>query len=172
MFVLGHLGVGSHLLSRRYRARALWGWTALGCLLPDLLDKPLWLVAAAGLARDPIQLGLATGTRLFAHTLLLVGAVMAAGWLTRHLLLRAVGLGALTHLGLDLAGDLASWSPAWRGWLLWPCFGWRFPAWEAQPATFHLLSLSEQSFYLVGEALGFWLLLRAWLQHRRAGTRG
>ena len=156
MFVLGHVGIGSHLLPRRFRSRALWGWVALGCLLPDLLDKPLWL------------LGLARGTRLFGHTLLFVGALLVAGWLSRRPWLRAIGLGAVTHLALDLAGELFSGHPVWKSWLLWPGFGWGFPAAGSQDLLQHLLSVSAQSFYLGGEVLGLLLLLWDW--SRRGST--
>src|SRR5216683_3336115 len=105
MFPLGHVGIGLRLIPARLRSRMRWGWLALGCVLPDLIDKPLWL-AARGIAGDPLQLGLASGTRLFGHTLLLVAALAIAGRSLRSVTLQALSLGALTHLLLDLAGDL------------------------------------------------------------------
>jgi hypothetical protein len=169
MFVLGHVGLGLYLLPSRFRSRALWRWAAMGCLLPDLLDKPLWLAARSGWVEDPLDLGLAAGTRLFGHTLLLVGALLVAVGVARAPRLRAVGLGALTHLGLDLAADLVSGNATWRGWLLWPFFGWRFPPGEG---PLPLLSFSGRTLYLIGEVLGLALLLWGWSRRRATSPRG
>jgi hypothetical protein len=170
MFVLGHVGVGSHLLPRRFRSPALWRWTALGCLLPDLVDKSLWLAAQVAMVRDPLPLGLGGGTRLFGHTLLVVGSLLAAGWLAPRPALRAVGLGAATHLALDLAADVVSRNPRWSVWLLWPSSGWGFPPGDEHLLALHHPSLPVQAFYLLGEVLGASLLLLAWWQRRRAAA--
>ena len=45
MFPLAHVGIGTHLVPRSVRDELPWRWLALGCLLPDLIDKPIWLVA-------------------------------------------------------------------------------------------------------------------------------
>jgi hypothetical protein len=174
MFLLGHVGVGSYLLPRRFRSRATWGWTALGCLLPDLLDKPLWLVAHLALVQDPLHLGLAGGSRLLAHTLLFVGVLLLASVTVGRPWLRAVGFGAATHLALDLTADLVSGNPRWSGWLLWPSSGWSFPPGDEHLLALHAPTSSVQAFYLLGETLGAFLLLSAWWKRRRTagGRRG
>src|SRR2546426_11635705 len=45
LFPIGHVGIGTHLVPHAVRNRLPWRWLALGCLLPDLIDKPIWLVA-------------------------------------------------------------------------------------------------------------------------------
>jgi hypothetical protein len=160
MFLLGHIGIGSRLLPRGFRAARLWPWMALGCLLPDLLDKPLWLAAPRLFAGHPDALAILAGTRLFGHTLLLVGLLTLIARALRLERLRAVGLGALTHLLIDLVGDLVSGGPqSWQGWLLWPAFGWRFPVWYIQGLTDHLLAIWERRLYVVGELVGGAILL-------------
>ena len=79
MFVLGHLGIGSRLLFS-LRTRLPAGWLYLGCLLPDLIDKPLFYVPLLVMHQ---QLPLITGTRTFGHTglfllawLLLLAAIL------------------------------------------------------------------------------------------------
>jgi hypothetical protein len=160
MFVLGHIGIGSRLLPRGLRAPRLWPWMALGCLLPDLLDKPLWLAAPSLFAGHPNALAALVGTRLFGHTLILVVLVILVARVLRLERLRAVGWGALTHLLIDLGGDLVSGTPpGWQGWLLWPAFGWRFPAWYGQSLADHLVAISEHRVYVVGELVGAAILL-------------
>ena len=158
MYPLGHLGIGSHLVPRRLRTH--WRWLALGCLLPDLLDKPwfLWME----------ELHTPSGSRLFGHTLLFCALLGLAAFLFRSPALRALGLGVLTHLALDLAGELAAgMRPIWKGWLLWPLFGWRFPV-EANALA---PPIPERALYLAGEALGLALLLRDLVFWRRAQKR-
>ena len=41
MFVLGHVGIGTRVLGG-LRQRLPARWLILGCLLPDLIDKPLF----------------------------------------------------------------------------------------------------------------------------------
>ena len=45
MYILGHVGIGVHLIPERLRKPVRW--LALGCVLPDLLDKPWWLLMKA-----------------------------------------------------------------------------------------------------------------------------
>jgi hypothetical protein len=165
MFPLGHIGIGQQLIPARLRGRLSFRWLALGCVLPDLIDKPLWLVHDAKLFAG--HLSFLHGTRMMGHALLLVAALALAARLFRSRGLGAVALGALTHAAIDLAGDLAS-TPrtSWKAWLLWPFFGFRF-----QPAgngtTLHQL-LHEETIYLVGEVLGGALLIRQLVRRRRA----
>jgi hypothetical protein len=158
MYPLGHVGIGVHLIPERLRSGLRFRWLALGCVLPDLLDKPVWL-AASLLHAGPL------GTRLAGHTLLLCLGLLLAARLRDSRALRAVALGALTHLALDVAGELlAGMPPFWMGWLLWPAFGWRFPIESyALPAP-----RSETAIYLAAEAVGALLLLLRWRRLRQS----
>jgi len=167
MFLLGHIGIGSRLLPGGLRAPRLWRWMALGCLLPDLLDKPLWLAAPKLFAGHPGPIAMLAGTRLFGHTLLLVGLATVVARVLRGPRLRAVSLGALTHLLLDLVGDLVSGPPAnWPGWLLWPAFGWRFPTGDGRDLAYHLRTVAEHRVYIVGELVGGAILLIDFIRGR------
>jgi hypothetical protein len=165
MFPLGHLGIGQQLIPARLRSRLSLRWLALGCLLPDLIDKPLWLAQSAGLFAR--HLSFLRGTRMVGHTLLLVVALALAARLFRSRGLGAVALGALTHAAIDLAGDLAA-APrtGWPIWLLWPCFGFRFEPAGSGTVLHHLLN--EDAIYLAGEVLGGALLLAEYVRRRRA----
>ncbi|GAC1342483.1 MAG: metal-dependent hydrolase [Myxococcales bacterium] len=173
MFVLGHIGIGSRLLPRGLRAPRLWRWMALGCLLPDLIDKPIWLAAPALLAAHPDARAVLSGTRLFGHTLLLVGFLTLGACALRARRAGAVALGALTHLFIDLAGDLLSGPPAtWQDWLLWPAFGWRFPTGDGRGIAHHFLAISEHRVYLVGEVVGAAILLVDYFRWRLGRDSG
>jgi hypothetical protein len=164
MFPLGHIGIGQQLIPARLRGRLSFRWLALGCVLPDLIDKPLWLAHEKLFAG---HLSFLRGTRMVGHTLLLVVLLALAARLFRSRGLGAVALGALTHAAIDLAGDLAS-APRteWKVWLLWPLFGFRFqPAGNATVLD-HLLH--EETIYLVGEVLGGALLIGQLVRRRRA----
>lgn len=161
MYPLGHLGLGVHLVPERLRKGLRFRWLALGCLLPDLIDKPYWLAMEA-IRWQP------RGSRLVGHTLLFCGALALAARLLRSPVLRAVSLGALTHVALDVAGELAAgMQPIWTGWLFWPLFGWRFPIESnALPPA-----VPEVPIYLVAEAAGFLLLIVDFVRWRRARAR-
>jgi hypothetical protein len=173
MFLLGHIGIGSHLLPGGLRAPRLWRWMALGCLLPDLLDKPLWLVAPKLFAGHQSPVAMLAGTRLFGHTLLLVGLMIGLARVLRLPRLWAVSLGASTHLLLDLLGDLISGPPAnWQGWLLWPAFGWRFPTGDGRDLAYHLRAVAEHRVYIVGEIVGGAILLVDFVRWRLGRDTG
>jgi hypothetical protein len=108
------------------------GWLAFGCLLPDLIDKPVFVAARVARRKLPdsfdVWLDVLHGSRLLGHSLFFFAAVVAAALLTRAGWLRAVAWGVATHLVLDIVPDVISGArlqpPTW---LLWPFFGWGFP---------------------------------------------
>lgn len=156
MYPLGHVGIGVHLVPRRLRVH--WRWLALGCLLPDLLDKP-WYLLVHELQAAP------SGSRLFGHSLAFCGLLALAATVLGSPALRAVGLGALTHAVLDVAGEfLSGTEPIWRGWLLWPLFGWRFPI-ETNAIS---PPVPERAIYFASEAVGLLLLLLDFIRWRRS----
>ena len=163
MFALGHLGIGKKLAARPYRRfspaekRAFF----LGALLPDLIDKPLfyipfWLTRHRGGAA-----GILSGTHLFAHTAVFLLALAVAARLTRSPSLRAVAIGVATHFILDIVGMSMG-----LGTLLWPLFGWRFPAYPFRNLGQHLGTILNPV-TLAGELLGAAILLWDYRNARR-----
>src|SRR5439155_565130 len=74
LFPLGHVGIGTHLVPHAVRKRLPWRWLALGCLLPDVIDKPIWLVAQwLGAASEHFDTA-----RVIRHTALLAPSAVFA----------------------------------------------------------------------------------------------
>jgi hypothetical protein len=160
VFALGHLGLGKKIATRPYRlfSRLEKGAFFLGALLPDLIDKPLfyipfWLTDRRSAA------GILSGTHLFAHTGVFLLALVVAARITRSGTLRAVAIGVATHFVLDVVGL----SMGVRT-LLWPLFGWHFPAYPFRNLGQHLGTILNPV-TLVGELAGAAIL---WWDHRKA----
>jgi hypothetical protein len=107
MFVFGHLGIGSGLVSLVKRELPISG-VLVGTLLPDLIDKPIFY----GLVRRrivPLELqSMLPGTRTLGHTLVAVLVVATLALLsadTRRSWLVAIALGMVSHLLLDVLAD-------------------------------------------------------------------
>ena len=161
MFALGHLGIGKKIAARPYHRFAPVEKRAffLGALLPDLIDKPLfyvpfWLTGRRG--------EILSGTHLFAHTGLFLLALIVAAWLTRSGALRAVAIGVATHFVLDCVGLSMG-----LGTLLWPLFGWHFPAFPFSNVGQHLATVLNP-ITLAGELVGGAILLWDYRKARRA----
>ncbi len=153
-------------LRRRLPAR----WLIAGCLLPDLIDKPLYygLRWAEG-HRD----ALISGSRSIGHSGLLLIAVGVVAAMLRRPAAWALFAGMATHLVLDIAGELVSGAdPDTSIWLavLFPALGWKFP--QAHYETFleHLRLSLESAYVIAGEIVGAAILLRAWLRRRSASN--
>lgn len=167
MFVLGHVGIGTRLLAglrRRLPAR----WLILGCLVPDLIDKPLFygLLWAEGHAD-----GLIRGSRSVGHSGLFLLAALAMAAVSRSPAAWAVAAGMITHLALDIGGEVAIGSaPDSSIWLaiFYPAFDGRFPRANFGSLLEHLKLSAENVYVLLGEAAGGAILLRAWWQRRKA----
>src|SRR5205809_7320500 len=111
MFLLGHLGIGlglAWLLSWKSPTRIDYRWVLFGAILPDLIDKPL---------------GFLTGldSRLWAHTFLLLFAILALVFVPSLRGLRLGGFRVATHLLLDLIW----YQPPF---VMYPADGWTFQA--------------------------------------------
>jgi LexA-binding, inner membrane-associated putative hydrolase len=166
VFVLGHLGIGSWLAARRVRAEQI-AWLLFGAVLPDLIDKPLYYALVVATGRRGADLGLVSGTRTFAHTLLF--AVLL--WLVVP---RRIGtplfLGIATHLFLDEMGDVARWffpalgthpPPGTISAILFPLLGPHFPVSPFRTALEHVESL-DSAWVIAGEVIGAALLAWQW----------
>lgn len=161
MFALGHLGLGKKLATRPYRrfSRAEKRAFFLGTLLPDLIDKPLFYLPFWITGR---RSELLSGTHLFAHTGLFLLVLLVAALVTRSLPLRALAIGVTTHFILDFVGlsmDLRT--------LLWPAFGWHFPAYPFRNLGQHLSTVLNPV-TLTGELVGAAIL---WWDYRHAQRR-
>jgi hypothetical protein len=169
---LGHLGIGSRLLGRA-RAR-LPAWPLyLGCLLPDLLDKPLYYALSAATGRHGAALGLISSSRTVGHTGLLLLALAGAALLTRSPQLVALAAGDATHLFLDnlpdlflLGGPLPDSSSLIA--LVFPALGVRFPIASFTSLAEHFELNVTSPYAIAGELVGGAILLRAALRRPRA----
>jgi len=166
MFPLGHVGIGTHVIPPRIREQLRWRWLVVGCLLPDVIDKPLFIAARLLHRPGADRLYLLHGSRLFGHTLFFLAALFVAGAALHSERLRAIGWGVATHLVLDLLPDFVSgYFFTFRHWLLWPLFGWGFP-----PAYGGRLVHGidrELATYIAGELIGAALLVRWYVGSRR-----
>jgi len=167
LFVLGHVGIGSRLLFG-LRQRLPAPWLILGCLLPDLIDKPLFyaLLWIRGSAHPLIS-----GSRSIGHSGLLLLALLAVAALTRRREAWALAAGVITHLFLDACGELVTGGPPdssiWIA-ILFPALGWRFPVAHFDSLAEHLRLSAENLYVVAGEIVGGAILLRALRARRRA----
>ena len=174
MFVLGHVGIGPRLLGP-LRARLPAVPLVVGCLLPDLIDKPLFYLNLALTGRGPDQQALLRGSRGLGHTGLFLLALLLAAALARSRLLWAVAAGVATHFALDLGGELLTGadpeSSIWLA-LLFPAFGGRLPRAHFGSILEHLLVSAQSLSVLAGEAVGGAILLWELVQRRRRAAAG
>src|SRR6185436_13539705 len=93
----------------------------LGCLLPDLIDKPLYYGIGPTV--------LLTGTRTFGHTGIFLVVTLLCALVARRPAISALAAGVATHFALDIGGELLTGAEAdssiWLA-IFWPAYG-RFP---------------------------------------------
>jgi hypothetical protein len=169
MFVLGHVGIGPRLLLG-LRRRLPAGWLALGCLLPDLIDKPLFygLLWTEGHAD-----ALIAGSRSIGHSGLFFLLLLGIALLVRRPAAWAVFAGVATHLALDVLGELIMGAEAETSiWLaiLFPALGWQFPRAYFSSMLEHLRISAASAYVVAGELLGGALLIRGWLSRGRQSS--
>jgi LexA-binding, inner membrane-associated putative hydrolase len=159
LFVLGHVGIGTRLLFG-LRRRMPPRWLIAGCLLPDLIDKPLFYVLlwTRGTV-DP----LITGSRSIGHSGLFLLALIVLALISRRAEARALAAGVVTHLVLDIGGELLTGarpdSSIWIA-ILFPAYGWRFPVAHFDTLLEHLRLSAESLYVITGEIVGGAILLR------------
>jgi len=167
LFVLGHVGIGTRLIPG-LRHRVPERWLIAGCLLPDLIDKPLYygLLWTRGDA-DP----LIAGSRSIGHSGLFLLALLALALLSRRPAAKALCAGVATHLFLDIGGELVTGTSAdssiWLA-ILFPLLGWRFPKAQFGSLFEHLRMSAENVYVILGEIVGGAILLTAWWKRRKA----
>ena len=159
MFPLGHVGIGTHLIPRRLRERLPW-WLTFGCLLPDVIDKPIWVVAQ-WLGAESQQFDTA---RMFGHT-----AFLLSWWRWRTSALVAMAYGIPTHLVLDVITDKGmggGWG-VWKSWLFWPFEVPRLGILMVASPLHELALELHSTVYIAGEVIGATLLLWDLIRSRR-----
>jgi len=177
MFLFGHLGIGSKIVSP---------WTngvprhalLFGTVLPDLIDKPLYYSIAASVGHDAARQSLISGTRTFGHTAILLAVVVTLSLLRSSRLLAALAIGMGTHLLIDNIGDKVQTSlgfvqgglqPDGLHALLWPLLGWQFPVYPFTSALAHFGSLRDP-WILGGEIVGIYILVRDYRKRRNGSS--
>jgi hypothetical protein len=121
MLPFAHLGIGSELARRASGRELPFAALLAGTILPDVIDKPLFLWSHAS------EIG---GSRSFGHTLLFLLAIVALGRLRRSEATIALAWGVASHLALDLLSkptSAPSWFLGYAHVLAWPLFGLDFP---------------------------------------------
>ena len=142
-------------------------WLVLGCLLPDLIDKPLFygLLWTRGHPDTLIS-----GSRSIAHSGLFALALLALAFALRRPALWAVIAGVATHLVLDIGGELVAGarddSSIWIA-IFFPAFGWRFPRAPFHSLYEHLRVNADNLYVIAGEIIGAAILLRSWRLRRK-----
>ena len=165
MFVFGHLGIGSKLVSpwsSGLPRRAI----LVGTILPDLIDKPLYLILTLATGKRGAELGLISGTRTLGHTAILLLLLAASAIIRRSKVLAALALGMATHLFLDNLSDHflpVGHEPSALIAMTWPISSWSFQAMTPTAAGF---IAGFTPVIVGGEVVG--LALLAWDQWKLA----
>lgn len=165
MFPLGHLGLGlqtARPLRRGLPTRPL----LLGCVLPDLIDKPLYYGLSWSTGKTGAALGLISGTRTFGHTGLLALIVAGTAAARKSKPFAALALGMATHLLLDIVSDALTRGAGFsmRA-FLWPLMGWSFPAYTYTGFGEHIRRVYDP-LMLICETIGGALLALEWRRSR------
>jgi membrane-bound metal-dependent hydrolase YbcI (DUF457 family) len=166
LFPFAHVGIGTHLIPARVRASLPWRWLALGCLLPDLIDKPIWIAARLASGSLDANEGLLANARLFSHSVFFAGLLALAAALVPAARIRALAYAVPTHLLLDVLTDYGMGGHGvWRAWLFWPFDVPWFAAVSIPPFLRAYAPEASSTVYLAGELVGAALLL--WDRARR-----
>jgi hypothetical protein len=164
VFLFGHAGLGPRLVWP-WRARLPLLWLTFGCLLPDLIDKPLFYFLLWTRGR-PSELF--SGSRTIGHTGLFLFSWFALALLSKRPAIWAIAAGIATHLLLDIGGELLTGADAETSiWLaiFYPLYG-RFPVAHFGSLLEHLRLSAKSAYVIAGEIVGGGILLRDYLRRR------
>jgi len=157
VFPLGHVGIGTHLVPRRLREGLPWRWLAFGCLLPDVVDKPIWVVAWWRGARAE----LIDSAKLIGHTAFFAVAVAVLARIVRTRQVVAIAYALPTHILLDVIADAGKGGGlgVWKSWLFWPFEIPRLGILTVASPLHELAMELHSGVYIAGEIMGAALLL-------------
>jgi len=159
MFVLGHAGIGSQLISRKYPY-----WIVIaGAIFPDLLDKPIFYIRYFMHGENLTALGLISGTRTFGHICWIWILLYFIFHHYKNIKVQAFCLGAITHVGLDLLAAALfghDFLLQFSG-MMFPFLGFQFPPYPFLGMKDHLNSVRSVHIW-VGEVIGAILLYRGY----------
>ena len=164
MFVFGHLGIGSKLVSPMTRGLS-YRWVLFSAILPDLMDKTLYQIASHTFLQDFVR-----GGRSFGHTAIFALLLAVVAFARKSKIAAALALGVTSHLVLDQVSDVFIANATGSGIeaLLWPFLGWQFPMTPYKNVAEQLAS-GTRPIVMIAEVLGAAIL--AWdywkLRHRR-----
>ncbi|MBC7691887.1 MAG: metal-dependent hydrolase [Methylotenera sp.] len=165
MFIFGHLGIGSKMVSPVTRGLPR-RFVLIGAILPDLIDKPLYYALSLATVKSGSELGLISGTRTVGHTGIFLLLLTCAAIARRSRVLAALVLGVASHLILDGVSDhfaningtaIGASSAAIA--LIFPLQGVRFAVLPFSNVGEHLGSLRQPWFYITeaaGALILFW----------------
>jgi hypothetical protein len=98
------MGIGSRLVKPWTRSLPLWA-LLFGCLLPDLIDKPIYYGQVVYTHFSGGGMGAFNNSRTIGHTAIFLLVFTAIAMWRRSRLLAAMALGIATHLVLDNLND-------------------------------------------------------------------
>ena len=161
MFVLGHIGIGRQLVMR-WSDRLPGIPLALGMLLPDIIDKPLYYSRISPLI---------SCTRTIGHTGLLLLVLLGCACAFRSRVLAAIVIGASTHSVLDCVLELSATGQAGSAWiaLAWPLISREFTTYYVEIPG-HVAGLSAWP-VLSWEAVGGMMIVWELWRRRVRGVR-
>ncbi|OFZ18684.1 MAG: hypothetical protein A2X94_14345 [Bdellovibrionales bacterium GWB1_55_8] len=169
MFLFGHLGIGSRIVSPLSKGLP-YRFVLFGTVLPDLMDKVLYYSLSFVTGKKGIEMGLISGTRTFGHTAALTLMIALLAFVRKSRALAALVLGFASHLVLDQLSEVFMKKGAATGLqaLLWPLRGFSFPVMPYENLQ-DQLSSGIQPWILAAEAAGVLLLLLDYRTMRAAG---
>ena len=160
MFFLGHLGIGTRIVSR-FSTESLFSFVLLGTITPDLIDKPLYYLLSWYTGKKGMELGLISGGRTFAHTGVFLLSLGVLSQLFQSKKLKSLCFGIATHFLLDCTGS-SFYAPLnfelVRRNLFWPFSGWKFPTIPYSHLVDHL-NLLDRPLQICAEGVGLIFLI-------------
>lgn len=167
MLPFAHIGIGS-FAAKRWNEKLPWQTLALGTILPDLIDKPIYYGLVILKKAHGAELGLFSGTRTIGHSLALFIVLGLLAAMQKSRVLLALWIGVATHLLLDNFAepfsDLTIYSS--RIALFFPIYGWTFPITPHHNVKEHLY-FHFNTIDLAGECIGLALIFFMYWKSRK-----
>lgn len=171
MWLFGHLGPGTAAIQKLKPGLPITA-VAIGTILPDLIDKPLYygLRLLTGAGREGV--GLITCTRTIGHSGIFLIALSALYLWKRNRIILSIAIGAATHHLLDLFQDIAlgttiPWNEKSEVLaFLFPLYKQNFGSMPFANLSNHFLAIFQNPHFLWSEIVGLVLFTYAVLRNR------